>query len=47
MISEYQKYYSKQAPCDWTGHLTDNKFALRLIKIVYRNLEVELQGIGE
>jgi hypothetical protein len=37
-------YYSKQAPRDRIGHLTDDKLALRLVEIVYRNLEVELEG---
>jgi hypothetical protein len=40
-------HYSKQVPYDRMEHLADDKFAFRLIKIVYRNLEVELEGNRE
>ena len=40
-------YYSKQAPHDRTGHLAYDKLALRLVEIVYRDLEIELEGNGE
>jgi hypothetical protein len=40
-------YYSTQAPRDRMGHLADDKLAFRLIEVVYRNLEVELEKHGE
>jgi hypothetical protein len=39
-------YYSTQAPRDRMGHLADDKLAFRLIEVVYRNLEVELEKQG-